>query len=125
MISPETTAMLAGSMVADVLSGRSQDNAVARGARNRDVSLFGPFQRIYRAWLDRKRFEVSVGKTGGEFAQHRCRRTRRQCQRVHADIGVPATIEFEDVELHDRIDGRDQDLPAAQAERVLRGLKIG
>jgi hypothetical protein len=27
----------------DVLSGRSQDDAVARGASNRDIGSFGPF----------------------------------------------------------------------------------
>ena len=68
---------------------------------------------------------MSAGETGAEFPQHRTGRDRRQPQRIDADIGVLAAIEFQDVERHDPLDRGDQDLTPAQRQRLVRRLKIG
>jgi len=36
---------------------------------------------------------------------------------------VLSPVEFQDVELHDTVDGCDQDLSPAQRQRFVRGLK--
>ena len=68
---------------------------------------------------------MSAGEARNKLAQHRAGRARRQAKRIDADIGVLAAIEFEDVELHDAVDGGDQDLAPAQGQRFVRILKIG
>jgi len=75
--------------------------------------------------MDRERFQVPACEAAPEFAQDVPGRDRRQCERVDADIAVLAAIELQNVELHDAVDGGDQDLASAQRQRLVRGVKIG
>ena len=68
---------------------------------------------------------MSARKAGPKLAQHRAGGARRQRERIDADIGVLAAIELQNVELHDAVDGGDQNLASAQGERFVRGLEIG
>ena len=90
-----------------------QDDTVARRAGNRDEGPLGILKRIDRRRIDRERFQVPARKTGPEFPQDRAGRDRRQRERIDADIGVLAAIEFQDIELHDTVDRGDQDLRIA------------
>src|SRR6516162_9731354 len=76
-----------------------QDHAIARRASHCDESVLGIFERIDRLRVDRKRLQISAGKSGRELAQHSAGCTRRQSKRIDTDIGVLAAIEFQDVEL--------------------------
>ena len=60
---------------------------------------------------------MPAGKARAEITQHRTGCGRGQTQRIDADIGVLAAVELEDVELHDAVDRRDQDLAAAEREQ--------
>src|SRR6185312_7182887 len=73
-----------------------QDDAIARGARDRDKRGFRLLQRIDGIWLDRERLEMSADKARRYLAKHRAGRDRRQAERVNADVGVRAATSVAD-----------------------------
>src|ERR1700733_2509314 len=124
MTRPARTTMWAAEFTGSPLSRRPQDDAIARRAGDGEKRALGVLQWINRVRLNWKRLEMSTDETGSNFPQHRAGRGRRQPQRVDADIGVLAAIEFQDIERHGPLDGGDQDLTPPQRQRSMRRLKI-
>src|SRR6185369_13414979 len=71
-----------------------------------------------------KRTKLPVCEAVQRLAKDRGTFCRRECQRVDTNVGVSPTVELEDIEGHDPVDGRDQDLASAQRERPVRRLEI-
>src|SRR5206468_1559341 len=102
-----------------------QNYAIARGSGNGDQSGPGLFQRIGRARMNREGFQMAARKSRSKLAEHSAGRDRRQPEAVDTDIRVLTTVEFKDVELHDRLDGGDQYLTPSNRQGLVRGLEIG
>src|SRR5271169_2155581 len=103
---------------------RPQNNAIARRTRDRKIGRLCCLQRIDCVRLDRKRLEMTADEAETEFPEDGSGRTRRQPKRIDADIGVLAAVKFENIELHDPIDGGDQNLTSPQGQRLVCRLEI-
>ena len=71
---------------------------------------------IDEAIVHGKGLQRSAGEAGRHLGEKLCRLHGREGKRVDPDVGVPPTVKGEDIERHDLVDRRDEDLPARNAE---------